>query len=151
MNKISICIFVLLTLLSCDSSSGDVSDVLNVSEYEVTLNGKPAIYVKFGSSDEDSCMLAVLKESVSEGYRVEIQGSVSLDVDVDLTCIKGGDYYLISNSDDTYIKLGVEELSGNHITYKIVSRLVNAGGDKYFNLDEKYLIVSDENFTALRR
>ena len=56
---------------------------LRVREYEVTLNGKPVVYVKLGSNEEGSYMLAVLKESVQKGYQVDIQGSSSLSVNID--------------------------------------------------------------------
>ena len=41
---------VLMILASCEADSAGASNILEISEFDVTLNDKPAVYIKFGEN-----------------------------------------------------------------------------------------------------
>jgi len=122
------------------------NNILDVSEYNVTLNNKPAAYIKFGENDENHCSLAVLKASAIKGYHLKIDGSSSLDTEVDLTCMKENNFYAMSASSDTFISI---DTSNSNVVYKLNSKLVSTQDQSYLEFKDEILEIKGKHFTSL--
>ena len=125
------------------------NNILDVSEYNVTLNNKPSAYIKFGENDENHCSLAVLNASAIKGYHTQIDGSSSLDIEVDLTCMKENNFYAMSASSDTFISIDTIDASDSNVVYKFSSKLVSTQDQSYLEFKDEILEIKGKHFTSL--
>jgi hypothetical protein len=139
-----------ITLAHCEAGSPDISNILEVSKFDITLNNKPASYIKFGKNQNESCNLAVLKESVNKHYRIEINGSDSTVAEVDLTCMLGDQYFALSYGDDTYVKVAVKELNKDKIIYNLNAKIQEVTNQSYYELKDVNLILTGKSFSYLK-
>lgn len=137
---------LLLLIASCDANTSTTPQlqnykILEISHYEMTLNNKPANYIRFGLDDTQNCSLSILKSAATRNYTISISGSTSTEVDIDLSCMINGSYYAMSSDNSTYIKLTTIEANENKVVYQLSSTLITPDNQSFFDLNDITLTV----------
>ena len=152
--KACIVLITLSSLAACDATSNDTtskisSNILDISEYDVTLNNKPASYIKFGENDKNHCSLAVLKASATKGYHLKIEGSSSLDIETDLTCMKENNIYTMSTTNNTFISVDTIEATDSKVAYRLNSKLTSPQDQSFYEIKDMVLVITGEKHKTL--
>lgn len=122
---------------------------MSVSDYDFVMNGRKAVSIAFGETDDNYCSVTLYRESVHTGYKVESIKQAEKGISLD--CNWSGLYYVISSEHETAVKLEIVSVDKikKVAEASISARLVDYKNSKYAEVKNVRLSIAGDNFEKL--
>lgn len=146
---VSVC--AILSGCSEPEAAINTSSIFSVSDYEYTMNDKPAVSISFGETQSNYCSATIYRASVSSGYKVSSQQKSSSDIAVE--CNWSGKYYVQSSKHQTLATFELLSIDPQTKTAEatVSVKLVEPSSGEYFKLGATPLVISGEYFDHLTK
>lgn len=124
-------------------------NVLRVTDFEFTLNDKPAVSIAFGESDSNYCDATILRSLVRQGYKAS--STKRSDTSFSIDCHWDSDYFVESSNHKTFSNLSIKSIDKRKKTalIEISLRFVGLPSNKYIEFDKIQVFVSGDQFKNL--
>lgn len=91
------------------------SDIISVSDYELSVSDKQAVSIAFGESENNYCSVTINRESVYEGYTVQSVRNNNNKV-ISFECNWDSALFILNDNIDTNVKLELISLDNQNKT-----------------------------------
>ena len=124
-------------------------NVLQVSDFDFTMNKKQAASISFGETSKKFCTATIYRESVQSGYSVQSVRNSSKDLSMD--CNWDGKYYIESSKHTTSASFKIDSLDqvNQTATLSVSLKLVEPSSEKYLKMKDVILVLDNQMFDNL--
>lgn len=134
------------------------SEIIRVSDFELSLGEKPAVSIAFGESETKWCDLTIQRENVAQGYKIVSDRSGRYN-ELSLSCNSEKNLYLGSAHHPTRIDLELVSIDASNkkaeavISAKLINseRVTKKQSDEFAELKNVRLVITGQNFDNLTK
>ena len=124
-----------------------VNKVLSVTDFEYTLNDRPAVSVTVGADDHNYFGITFYRENVRAGYSVAESGHDLQEISMDGTWDKV--LYVQSSKHPTRLNFSIVSITPEEAVIEVSAKLVNPSPERYFDLPKTRFSIQGEQLKHL--